>query len=175
MSPETGSSPATIRSGIFSGEEFVHEVERLGFSHVVWLPSSGLGPWEAALEQSGSISLVRVCREGEAWCVAAGLYLGGMLPLVVIQSTGLFESGDALRNVLFDLKLPLFAVIGGRSYLKQGSTDTAKTFAEPILKAWGVPYVTVMSDEDKKKLAEHCQQCRQAKSCGTVLIGEGRM
>ncbi len=44
-------------------------------------------------------ALVRVCREGEAWEVAAGLHLGGATPLVMIQCTGLFESGDAIRNV----------------------------------------------------------------------------
>ena len=72
------------------------------------------------------LSLVRVCREGEAWTIAAGLYLGGQRPLVVIQNTGLFESGDALRNVLFDLGLPLFALIGYRNYLVPDSPDTAR-------------------------------------------------
>ncbi len=86
----------------------------LGVTHVVWLPDSALGPWESALEQASSLRLIRVAREGEAWAIAAGLHLGGQRPLVMIQNTGLFESGDALRNVLFDLGLPLWAVVGYR-------------------------------------------------------------
>jgi hypothetical protein len=31
-----------------------------------------------------------------------------------MQTTGLFESGDALRNVLFDLSLPIYSLIGVR-------------------------------------------------------------
>src|SRR5215469_9814159 len=74
--------------------------ESLDLTHVVWLPDSTLGLWETALAASAKFRLVRVCREGEAWALAAGLYLGGARPIVVVQNTGLFESGDALRNVL---------------------------------------------------------------------------
>lgn len=110
----------------------------LGITHVVWLPDSALGPWEAALEVPGKLELVRVCREGEAWAIAAGLHLGGKRPLVMIQNTGLFESGDALRNVLFDLGLPIPAVVGYRSALIPGSNDTARLLTEPVLRAWGL-------------------------------------
>ena len=79
---------------MFPGPRVASMIAELGISHVVWLPSSGLGPWEAALESSDSFQLIRVCREGEAWCVAAGLLLGGKQPLVIMQSTGLFESGE---------------------------------------------------------------------------------
>src|SRR4051794_27424747 len=102
---------------MFSGPEFVTALEELGVSHVVWVPDSTTGPWEAALGSSQQLTLVRICREGEAWPSAAGLYLGGKTPLVLMQCTGLFESGDALRNVLFDLKVPIFAVIGVRNAL----------------------------------------------------------
>src|SRR5689334_8240126 len=101
---------------MFTGEEFVAELTGLGITHVVWLPDSTLGPWEEALSAAPHLSLVRVCREGEAWVLAAGLHLGGQRPLVVMQCTGLFESGDALRNVLHDYQIPLFALIGYRSY-----------------------------------------------------------
>ncbi|HEX3727056.1 MAG TPA: hypothetical protein VHV08_12465, partial [Pirellulales bacterium] len=99
----------------FPAHDLVEALVGLGITHVVWLPDSAIGLWESALDGSSAIELLRVCREGEAWAVAAGLYLGGKWPLVVIQNTGLFESGDALRNVLFDLRLPILALIGYRS------------------------------------------------------------
>lgn len=160
---------------MYSGEEIVDTLSQLGVSHVVWLPDSALGPWEAALESSRDIELVRVCREGEAWPLAAGLHLGGKSPLVVMQTTGLFESGDALRNALFDFRLPLFSIIGARSWLVENSADTAKKFAEPILKAWGLDYRLVANADEKPKLAEHYRHCRQAGKAGAVLVAEGRM
>ena len=90
--------------------------------------SLGSGHWIGP----ASLELVRVCREGEAWAIAAGLHLAGRRPLVMIQNTGLFESGDAMRNVLFDLRLPLSAIVGYRSFLIPNSTDSAKRFTEPV-------------------------------------------
>jgi sulfopyruvate decarboxylase subunit alpha len=150
-------------------------VQRLGFTHVVWLPDSALGPWEQALDRPGQHTLVRVCREGEAWAIAAGLYLGGQRPLVMIQNTGLFESGDAMRNVLFDLRVPLPAVIGYRSALVEGSQDSARHFTEPVLQAWGIDYAIVRSPADLHLMAEHFERCRQGGKPGVVLIAEGRM
>jgi sulfopyruvate decarboxylase TPP-binding subunit len=154
--------------------EIADTLVALGVTHVVWLPDSTLGAWEGALEAASGLTLVRVCREGEAWPLAAGLWLGGRQPIVVMQSTGLFESGDALRNALFDLRAPLFAVIGYRSYLIPDSPDSARTFAEPILRAWGIDYVVVASEQETTRLAEHYRACQAAGKPGAVLWGEGR-
>src|SRR5215468_2899181 len=140
---------------MFSGPEIVSMLEDLGVTHVVWVPDSATGPWEVALESSHQLRLVRVCREGEAWPLAAGLHLGGKTPLVLMQSTGLFESGDALRNVLLDLKLPFFALIGVRNALVAESRDSAKLFAEPIVMAWGVSYIWIRGPKDRRLLNEH--------------------
>lgn len=158
---------------MFTGPEIVATLADVGFTHVVWVPDSAVGPWEEALESSPRLALIRVCREGEVWPLAAGLHLGGRMPLVVMQTTGLFESGDALRNVLFDLNLPLFALIGVRNGLVPASRDSAKTFAEPILKAWGIDCVWLRTQEDRPKLAEHVRACRQAGRPGTALMAEG--
>jgi sulfopyruvate decarboxylase subunit alpha len=149
-------------------------LEQLGVTHVVWLPDSAMGQWEAELERSPAISLVRVCREGEAWAVAAGLHIGGQRPLVMIQNTGLLESGDALRNVLFDMKLPLYAIVGYRSYLIKDSPDTARKFTEPILKAWGLDYVLLDDDDPLPQFINHYQACQTAGRPGVALLPEGR-
>lgn len=162
---------------MFSGTEIVEQLTQMGISHVVWLPDSTLGGWETALEQAASLKLVRVCREGEAWAVAAGLHLGGARPLVMIQCTGLFESGDSLRNAIHDYGLPLFAVIGYRSYLNREAMpgDTARTYTEPTLTAWNLPYELIDTVDKQPRLAAHYAACRAASQPGVVLIAEGRM
>lgn len=160
---------------MFSGEQICSELERMGVTHVVWIPDSTLGTWEQALSTSKSLRLVRVCREGEAWAIAAGLHLGGARPLVMIQCTGLFESGDSLRNALFDYGLPLFAVIGYRSSLNPAANDSARTFTEPNLKSWGLDYRLIDSPEKLNDLADHFRACRDEGRPGVALMGEGRM
>lgn len=157
------------------GSAIEQALTTLGITHVVWLPDSGLGPWEEAMEASSQVQLVRVCREGEAWTVAAGLALGGQRPLVMIQTTGLFESGDALRNALFDLRLPLEAIIGYRSYYVPNSPDTAKRFAEPVLAAWGLEAILLEGADAVGQFVEHVQACRAAGRPAIALLPEGRM
>lgn len=160
---------------MFTGAQIVAELEQMGITHVVWLPDSTLGQWETALAQAKRLSLVRVCREGEAWGLATGLFLGGSRPLVIIQCTGLFESGDSLRNALFDYSLPLFAVIGYRSSLNPSANDSARTFTEPNLQSWGLDYRLIDAPEKLPELAAHYKACQQARKPGVVLIGEGKM
>ena len=159
----------------YPGQRVAELLVELGITHVVWLPDSALGPWEQDLEQDGTFELVRVCREGEAWAIAAGLHLAGRRPLVMIQNTGLFESGDAMRNVLFDLGLPLWAVVGYRSALVPDTTDTACRFTEPILTAWGLDYAVIRHPDELSTLVEHFRKCSDAGEPGVVLIAEGRM
>lgn len=158
---------------MFTGPEIEAFLAELGVTHVVWVPDTAIGPWEKSLSNSTRLKLVRVCREGEAWPLAAGLHLGGQVPLVVMQTTGLFESGDALRNVLFDLKLPIYSLIGVRNWLVPQSHDTAKTFAEPILRAWGLDCQWLSEPADKPKFAEHFRRCQSAGVPGVALLAEG--
>ncbi len=161
---------------MYSGEEMVDLLLELGITHVVWIPDSTFGEWDDAFTRSEQVELVQVCREGEAWAIAAGLYLGGARPLVVIQCTGMFESGDALRNAVHDYGLPLFGIVGYRSYLNSETLpgDTCLRFTEPILAAWDIPSVFIDEVGKKPLLQEHYRSCQQGGHAGIVLMAEGR-
>jgi len=160
---------------MFTGQQIADIIGQLGYTHVVWLPDSLLGQWEKELTMDSRFQLLRVCREGEAWAIAAGLLLGGKRPLVMMQTTGLFESGDALRNVIFDLKLPLTAIIGARSWLNAASQDSAKRFTLPIIEAWGLRYCLIEKVEQQDMLLSALQGYHETAQPGLVLIAEGRM
>ncbi|MBP90325.1 MAG: hypothetical protein CMJ64_27075 [Planctomycetaceae bacterium] len=159
---------------MFTGRQIVSTLEQLRVSHVIWVPDSTFGTWEADLESSDQLELIRVCREGEAWPLAAGLQVGGKSPVIMMQTTGMFESGDAMRNVLFDLQVPLFAIIGVRNWLIAESPDSARRFAEPVIDAWSLNHVWIAKESDKPKLSEHFTACQQAKQAGVVLMAEGK-
>lgn len=160
---------------MFSGEQIASLLASLEVTHVVTVPDSTIGRWEQAIEAHG-ISLIRVCREGEAWTIAGGLYLGGASPLVMIQCTGLFESGDALRNVLHEWRLPIYSIIGYRSYLSQETLpgDTSLVFTEPILAAWKLDVRLIHDAAQLSTIAEHYRSCRAASIAGVALIAEGK-
>lgn len=161
---------------MFSGQQMAGLMRDIGVSHVVTLPDSTIGAWGDAMEDMTELEVIRVCREGEAWAIAGGLYLGGATPLVLIQCTGLFESGDALRNIIHDWKLPLLSVVGYRSYLDQSVLpgDTCLTFTEPILDAWTLPYRLITAPTQLDDVREFLGAARQAARPAVALIAEGR-
>lgn len=159
---------------MFSGEQISSLLEELGVTHVITVPDSTIGRWEPSIERSPRVRLIRVCREGEAWQVAAGLHLGGATPVVMIQCTGLFESGDALRNALHDWKLPIFSIIGYRSFLDQAKLpgDTCLVFTEPVLDAWRIDYRLITSPGQLADIGTHFRECRAGERPGAALIAE---
>lgn len=117
-------------------------LESSAFTHLVWIPDSHLGTWDAALATS-RLAPIRPTREGEAVGIAAGLLLGGANPLVAIQCTGFFEAGDAVRNVVHDMKLPLKLLVGVRSWRAMTTAttgDNCPTYAERLVAAWDLPF-----------------------------------
>jgi len=161
---------------MFTGQQIATLFDQLGVTHVVTVPDSTIGAWQAAIEAHGRTRIVRVCREGEAWQVAAGLHLGDAVPIVLIQCTGLFESGDAIRNALHDWKLPLFSIIGYRSYLNQDTLpgDTCLVFTEPVLDAWRIDYRLITEASQLGLVAEHFRSTRAAGTPGSIVVAEGK-
>jgi sulfopyruvate decarboxylase TPP-binding subunit len=159
---------------MLDGPGVVAALVSAGVTHVVWLPDSELGQWENALSTSPDLRLIRVCREGEAMAIAAGLMLGGKRPVVMVQITGFFEAGDALRNVVHDLKLPLFLVIGMRSWKMRDRTfDSCPKFAEPILQAWKLDCTWLDDSSSPEDLIAVYRRAQAAGRAAAVLLPEG--
>jgi sulfopyruvate decarboxylase TPP-binding subunit len=160
---------------MIDGPSLVAELTGCGITHVIWIPDSELGTWERALSAADGLQLLRVCREGEAFALAAGLHLGGKKPIVAIQCTGLFEAGDSLRNIIHDLKLPLFFIVGVRSYFahqQQATTDTCPVFTEPILAAWQIPYRVLDQSATAADIGAAYRQSQSEQRARAVLIAE---
>jgi sulfopyruvate decarboxylase subunit alpha len=130
-----------------------HTLKQCGVTHVVWLPDTESGFLYETLRDDQDLMLVPVAREGETFAIALGLIVGGKQPVVCIQSTGLYESGDSVRGIWLELRLPLLALIGYRGYVGSGpSQDSAATFLEPHLRAWGIPYALVERDDEVARM-----------------------
>lgn len=137
-----------------------------GISHVVGLPDSISGPLFDMVTGHVAIRLVTVTREGEAFAIATGLWMGGAAPLVVVQNTGLLESGDSLRGTAQRMSAPIPILVTGRGYAKmhaagvgpdaprtvellsRADVDSTALLTEPTLQAWGVPFRRCEGDGD---------------------------
>jgi sulfopyruvate decarboxylase TPP-binding subunit len=161
---------------MLDGPAVAAALKECGVTHVIWVPDTHIGAWETALVAEPALRLIRVCREGEAIAVAGGLLLGGKKPIVLIQCTGFFEAGDALRNIVHDMKLPLFLIVGVRSYYahqQRKTADNCPLFTEPIIQAWQLPYQVFTEQNAAADLVSCYRQAQAENRAGAILLAEG--
>src|SRR6516225_3492064 len=89
----------------------LEELRRNAVTHVVGLPDNSSATVFALLNSKEEPQLLTVTREGEAFAMAAGLWVGGKKPVVLIQNTGLLESGDGLRGTVIRMRIPLVCLV----------------------------------------------------------------
>lgn len=171
-----------------SVEEIFGVLAAEGITHVAGLPDSISAPLLERLPER-DIKLVRVTREGEAFSIASGLWLGGARPMVVLQNTGLLESGDALRGTAMRMGVPLVALVTCRGYgklkgmgidpagasrardtLVRAYIDTAALFTEATLSAWGVPFFFCGSSADLPRVTEAFETARTEERPVALLL-----
>ena len=158
-----------------SAQKIIDELKKWDVTHVIGLPDNGSAKLYEKLRGEPEIDVISVTREGEAFAIASGLYVGGKQPVVLIQNTGFLESGDAIRGTAVNMEIPLVTLIGYRGYqaLRPESRlhpDSAATFLEPTLKAWGFPYNSIETDEDIHYIGEAFQKAQATSLPAAVLI-----
>ena len=130
-------------------ETVLAEMKKHGVTHVVYLPDSETNWLYLLMKADPAIHLVGVNREGHASSIAAGLWLGGAKPVILIQNTGMLESGDSIRGWLMSLNVPIVLMVGYRGWTRHGvTTDTVATYTERFLMAFGINYYLVENDGD---------------------------
>jgi sulfopyruvate decarboxylase subunit alpha len=167
----------------------------LGLTHVVTVPDNTSAPILAALERApraelpSPIRVIYATREGEAVALAAGLWLGGARPVVLIQNTGLLEAGDGLRGTASRMGAPLLILVTPRGYadarakgvdpargvtgrdcLVRPDLDSAALMTEKTLEAWGIPMVTLNDLSDPSPIREAWRMAEEEERPVAVLL-----
>ena len=161
----------TTQETVLHPAAIIEELKKNNFTHVVWLPDSETNFMYDNMTESG-MEVVPIAREGEAIAIAAGLWIANQKPAVMIQNSGLFESGDALRGLGIGIDLPLVMFIGYRGYTRHGDTpDSAAQFLEPFVHTWGTPYWIIETDVELDRIALAFKKAEETSKPVAVLIG----
>ena len=156
-----------------SPETVLGEMKKNGVTHVVWLPDSETNWLYLLMQAEPSLTLVGVSREGHACAIAAGLSVGGRVPMILIQNTGMMESGDSIRGWLLGLNIPVVLMVGYRGWTRHGiNADTAATYTERFLMAFNVSYYLVESDADAARISIAFEEAARTKRPVVVLVGD---
>jgi len=167
-------------------ELILQELKAQSVTHVIGLPDNSSAGLFDQLSRQPDMRLINVTREGEAFGIAAGLWLGGKKPAILIQNTGLLESGDGLRGTVMRMRVPLVCLVTYRGFRKmprdrtaleydaetlaRAELDSAALVTEPTLKAWGLPFYFVQEESDMPSLSEAFSRAESQSRPVAVLI-----
>jgi sulfopyruvate decarboxylase subunit alpha len=161
------------QAAALSPETVLRHMKANGVTDVVWLPDSETNWLYLLMQAEPSLRLIGVTREGHACAIAAGLAAGGRKPMILIQNTGLMESGDSIRGWLLGFNIPIVLMVGYRGWTRHGvNQDTAATYTERFLHAFNLDYYVVESDADADRISIAFAQATCAKRPVVVLVGD---
>lgn len=169
----------------------LQELKACGVAYLVGLADNASAALIALLKNNDSIRFVSVTREGEAFAIASGLWIGGKNAAVLIQNTGFLESGDGLRGTAQRVRIPILCLITYRGYSKmqrralenasgprnldlfsRADIDSAALITEPTLAAWGVPFDFLQSDTDLPKISKSFSRAQKESWPVALLVTE---
>ena len=138
---------------------------------IVYVPDNPLSHVLKALVDHPSIRTTLATREEEAFGIAAGLYLGGARPAVMLQSSGLGNSINALASLNVAFEIPVLMLItmrGGEGEWNPTQHPMGRA-VRPILESLGIPHVTIESDrkaeEQVRRAGEEAFSARRPGAC----------
>lgn len=137
MIPQTN-TPTQSDLGITS---FLDCLRKNSINFYTGVPCSILAPLISRLEQDTSLGYLPATREDLAVGMAAGAYLAGRNPCVLMQNSGLGYSLNAFTSLNLIFKIPVLLIIGYRG----AGPDAPEHWVmgrscTKLLEAIGIPY-----------------------------------
>ena len=174
LSDPLGGSDERCGTVALSPETVLRQMKQNGVTDVVWLPDSEtnwLYPADAgrAVAAAGRGQPRGACLLDRRRAVSPA----ARKPLILIQNTGMMESGDSIRGWLLGMNVPVVLMVGYRGWTRHGvTTDTAATYTERFLMAFGINYYLVESDADAPRISIAFEEAERTQRPVVVLVGD---
>jgi sulfopyruvate decarboxylase alpha subunit len=132
-----------------------------GCREVVYVPDNPLSHILAALARDHPLARATLAtREEEAVGIAAGLYLGGAKPALLMQSSGLGNTLNAVGSLLLAFQIPVVMVVSMRG--DPGEWNSARVpmgrAVRPVLDAFGVSHLSVDREDEARDVVASLAQ-----------------
>ena len=138
-----------------SGAELAALLDRHGFDFFTGVPCSLVEDLIAALETHPRFPWLAAVREDVAVGLAAGAWLGGRRPVVVMQNSGLGTSLNALASLSLMYGLPALLLVTWRGYQGKDAPEhiLMGEISPGLLDLLGIPHRVLSRDSIEEHLA----------------------
>ena len=145
------------------------------FTHVTGVACSLLAPLISRLLQAEPPRYLSAVREDAAIGLAAGLYLGGGWPCVLMQNSGIGYCLNALTSLNLIYEIPALLMIGYRGYLGKDAPEhlVMGQSCEALLREIGIPVHVPESGALPEAIRTASQWMRQHLRPAAILVKPG--
>jgi sulfopyruvate decarboxylase subunit alpha len=163
------------KAGPSHAPELVSALKSAGFNFFAGVPCSLLKGLVLVLDQDPDAHYVSATREDSAIGMACGAYLGGKLPMVLLQNSGLGVSVNALASLSTMYSIPTLLVISWRG---EGGNDAPEHIMMgeimlPILDLMKIPHRVLSAAEPMAAQVGWAKETMLASKYPVALIVPG--
>jgi len=164
-------------SGPSRAPEFVSALKAHGFNFFCGVPCSLLKGLVSLLDGDREAHYISATREDSAIGMAAGAYLGGKLPMVLMQNSGLGVSVNALASLSTMYDLPALLVISWRG---QGGNDAPEhimmgEIMTPMLDLMKIPHRVLTKEPMDPQVAWAKETLTSTRKPAALIVPAGML
>jgi sulfopyruvate decarboxylase subunit alpha len=147
-------------------------LRQAGFDFFTGVPDSTLKPVLRELEARPELGYLPAVSEPAAIGLAAGAWLGGRRPVVLMQNTGLALAANPLATLIAIYRIPLLLIVGWRGYEGKDAPEHRAIGAStlPLLEALRVPFFVPDSETLAADVADAAATADAERCAAAVLI-----
>ncbi len=157
------------------GKAFLDLLERHGYDFFTGVPCSLLAGVTRILDREPRYGYLSAVSEDEALGLAAGAYLGGRQPVVLMQNSGLGVSVNALASLQQLYEIPALLVVSWRG---RDGGDAPEHLVmgrvmEPFLALLGIPFAVLDSARAADQVASMTETLRATRKPVALVAPAG--
>ncbi|PYN45168.1 MAG: phosphonopyruvate decarboxylase [Candidatus Rokuibacteriota bacterium] len=158
-----------------SGAELAALLDHNGFDFYTGVPCSLVADLIAALECPRSAPWIPAVREDVALGLAAGAWLGGRRPVVVMQNSGLGTGLNALASLSLMYGLPALLIVTWRGFRGQDAPEhlLMGEISPKLLDLLGIPYRILRPESADELLAWAREEMDARETPVAILVPPG--
>lgn len=150
---------------------FCSILKESGINFYTGVPCSILSDIIKYLSRNGEFNYVSATREDEAIGIAVGAYMGGKIPAVLMQNSGLGNSVNALTSLVLLYKCPMLLIISWRGYQGKDEPEHALMgrYMLDFLRTMDIPTAILSKDDISIQIENSAQLVKKQQTAALVL------
>ncbi|HEY6389866.1 MAG TPA: hypothetical protein VIX89_01240 [Bryobacteraceae bacterium] len=153
-------------------QTFLDEVEEQGYSFFTGVPCSYFGDVIQILESGARYGYVSAVREDSSIGIAAGAFLAGRQPVVLMQNSGLGVAINALVSLNQIYDIPVLLVISWRGQFGDDAPEhlVMGAILEDLFRLLQIPFAVYDTLNFRRQLAELTRTMRETRKPVALVV-----